>query len=377
VNATIRPLLLDVERCRERQRWVVDCLQRLKADRAVFVLPENIYYLTGFRPHRLMTSLLSLEADGCQTLVAPNDVPEHAAADNIVTYPAQWHATLRQEQIEAASQALRQATAALSKPRRVAVEFSGFGPHIRWAIGLSDESELVDLEAELWKRRRKKDPDELELIGRAIACSEAMYARAREIIEPGITEIEVYNQLHAAAVEVAGEPLTALGNDFQCNSPGGPPRPRPAQSGELFILDLGPAYRGYYADNCRTISADGRPTDEQQRAWEFIVRTLDMVEQTVRPGLSCRQLFEQAQSMLDEYRPGAFFHHLGHGFGLFPHEAPHLNPNWDDRFEEGDVFTAEPGLYGPELKAGIRLEQDYRLIADGVQRLTSFPLELA
>ena len=67
---------------------------------------------------------------------------------------------------------------------------------------------------------------------------------------------------------------------------------------------------------------------------------------------------------------------LGHGFGLFPHETPHLNPRWDDAFEEGDVFAAEPGLYGPELKAGIRLEQNYRLTADGVERLTSFPLEL-
>ena len=30
----------------------------------------------------------------------------------------------------------------------------------------------------------------------------------------------------------------------------------------------------------------------------------------------------------------------------------------------------------PELQAGIRLEQNYLVTADGVQRLTSFPLEL-
>ena len=41
------------------------------------------------------------------------------------------------------------------------------------------------------------------------------------------------------------------------------------------------------------------------------------------------------------------------------------------------MFTAEPGLYGPELQAGIRLEQNYRVTVDGVQRLTSHPLELA
>jgi Xaa-Pro aminopeptidase len=61
---------------------------------------------------------------------------------------------------------------------------------------------------------------------------------------------------------------------------------------------------------------------------------------------------------------------------LFPHEAPHLNPNWDDVFEVGDVFTAEPGLYAPELRAGMRLENDYLVTETGVELLSDFPLEL-
>ncbi|MFQ5735208.1 MAG: M24 family metallopeptidase, partial [Planctomycetaceae bacterium] len=309
------------------------------------------------------------------TLVAPNTVPERAAADDVAVFPAQWHSTLRQEQREAAANVLADACSELRSAQRIAVEFSQFPPHLEQVLGVQP-TDLIDVEPALRRQRRRKADDELAMIRRAIACTDGMYAQAREIIEPGITELEVFSQLHAAAVRVAGEPLTALGNDFQCNSPGGPPRSRGAQAGELFILDLGPAYRGYYADNCRTFSVDGRPSDAQLRAWELIVSALEMVEQSVRPGVRCRDVFERAQSMLDGYRRGAFSHHLGHGFGLFPHEAPHLNPNWDDVFEEGDVFTAEPGLYGPELKAGIRLEQNYRVTADGVERLTSFPLEL-
>jgi Xaa-Pro aminopeptidase len=69
---------------------------------------------------------------------------------------------------------------------------------------------------------------------------------------------------------------------------------------------------------------------------------------------------------------------LGHGIGLFPHEGPHLNPSleWDDLFEEGDVFTVEPGLYTPAMRAGIRLENDYLVTATGVELLSNFPLEL-
>jgi Xaa-Pro aminopeptidase len=42
----------------------------------------------------------------------------------------------------------------------------------------------------------------------------------------------------------------------------------------------------------------------------------------------------------------------------------------------GDVFTAEPGLYGEDLRGGIRLEENYVVTATGVEKLTDFGLEL-
>jgi Xaa-Pro aminopeptidase len=367
---------LDMGYCRERQRTLLGVLERLKADRVVVTRAEHVQYLTGFRPHRLMCAAVSLDSDGHCLLVAPNAPPDAVAADAVVTFQAQWHATLRQEQPFAAAEVLGQALRDRPAARRLAVECSWFGSHLRDAMIGTSDVELVDIEPGLWQLRRRKYPDELRMIARTEACTEAMYARAREIIRPGITELEVFCELHAAGVAAAGEPLTDLGNDFQCNSPGGPPRPRAAQAGELFIIDLGPAYRGYYADNCRTFAVGGKPSDEQHNAWEQIVAVLDMTERTVRPGVKCRSVFEQAQQMLDCYCLRSFCHHLGHGFGLFPHEAPHLNPHWDDTFEEGDTFTAEPGLYGPQLKTGIRLEQNYLVTATGVERLLSFSLDL-
>src|SRR5690606_2576136 len=112
--------------------------------------------------------------------------------------------------------------------------------------------------------------------------------------------------------------------------------------GELYILDLGPAFRGYFADNARTIAVTV-PTDEQQEAWKHVTGVFRHIEQVVRPGKRARELFQEVQAMLDQAPQGIFNHHLGHGIGLFPHEAPHLNPHWDDVFEVGDVFTAEPG----------------------------------
>jgi Xaa-Pro dipeptidase len=367
------PLNLSPQLCRVRQERVRKRLAERSIDRAILVGHENVQYLTGFRPHRLMRAAVCLNVEGHCTLAAPNDEPDVAAADNIVTFPAQWHCTLRQDQAETAISTLARAVGG-KLDGQTAVEYSIGGHHLLKYVGATDA--MVDVDQDMWKIRRRKDDDELAMIRRAIACTDAMYVRAREMIRPGTSELEVFNQLQSVAVNAAGEPLTALGNDFQCNSPGGPPRDRIAQDGELYILDLGPAVRGYYADNCRTIAVNGQPTDEQSRAWQAIIAVLQMVEQTVKPGVSCRALFETAKAMLDDFCPGAFFHHLGHGFGLFPHEAPHLNPNWDDVFEEGDCFTAEPGLYTDKLKAGIRLEQNYRVTSVGVDRLTNFSLEL-
>jgi Xaa-Pro aminopeptidase len=364
---------LDPLACRQRQARLCRELAVLGVGRALLTSPENIQYLTGFRPHPLLHAALCLETDGKCTLAAPNEQPEGAAFDRCAVYPAQHRATLRQDQRTEAVRALRGAVENLSG--KVAVEWQAAGLEAAvWVDGQT--SRWVAVDETLWRLRRKKDPDELAMIRTAIGCTDAMYARARDIIAPGVTELHVFEQLHAAAVEFAGEPLTALGNDFQCGTPGGPPRRRAAAAGELFILDLGPAYRGYYADNCRTFAVDRRPTDEQLRAWESVVAVLAHVERRVRPGASCRALFDEAQAALDASGSGSFFHHLGHGFGLYPHEAPRLNPQWDDVFAEGDCFTAEPGLYAPGLRGGIRLEQDYVVTADGVERLTHYPLEL-
>lgn len=367
---------LDLTWCRKRQQRLCSQLAEQSIDLAVFTSHENIQYFTGFRPHRLMQAVVCLEADNTCTLIAPNAAPDHAATDHVYTFEAQWHATLRQEQPAVAADLL--ADSITRRPQRIGIACSESNAHLLRSFSMARHTpeNVVDLDQMVWSLRRHKDPDEVAMIRRAIDCTEAMYERARRIIRPGITELEVFSELHAAAVDVAGEPLLALGNDFQCCSPGGPPRSRAAQDGELYILDLGPCCRGYYADNCRTIAVSGTPTDEQQQAWEAIVSVLDMVEQNARPGRSCQELFGEAKRTLDAHRPDAFTHHLGHGFGLFPHTAPHLNPHWDDRFEVGDTFTAEPGLYTDDLKAGIRLEQNYLVTENGVERLTQFSLEL-
>jgi Xaa-Pro dipeptidase len=218
------------------------------------------------------------------------------------------------------------------------------------------------------------------LMRKAIECTKAMYRRAKEIIEPGVPELRVYNELHTVAVETAGELLTPayLGNDYACAAPGGPPRAgHVANAGELYILDLGPAYRGYFADNCRTFAVDRKPTDQQHKAWQVVIDVFPIIERMAKPGVRCVDIFAAVDEHYRSRTGKPFPHHVGHGVGLQPHEFPHLNPKWNDVLMEGEVFTVEPGMYSPELRAGMRIENQYLVRADGVENLTPFPLELA
>jgi Xaa-Pro aminopeptidase len=358
---------------RGRQQRLLAEMQKLRLDLVIVQTIEHVQWLTGARYGWVFSPAAALRADGHLTLIAPRNSGAPAAADEIVSYEAQWHSTLRNDQRQAASTELLKALHRKSSPQRIGVEFSCFSHHLAAVPG-----ERVDIEPTLYQLRRRKDPDELARIRKAIAGTGKMYALARQIIEPGITELEVFNRLQAAAVEEFGEMLSGTGNDYACGERGGPPRGgRKAQAGELYILDLGPAYRGYFADNSRAFAVNRQPTDEQQAAWQCIQRVFAHVERVVKPGKSCQELFHECDAILHEAPVGTFNHHLGHGIGLFPHETPHLNPYWSDGFEVGDVFTCEPGLYDEQvLRAGLRLENDYLVTATGIENLSPFPMEL-
>ena len=363
---------IDPSACRGRQRRLLAEMQKHGLDYVVVSKIEHIQWLAGPRFGWVYEPLAALCSDGTMTLVAPNEAPKTHAADVVTTYEAQWLCTLRNDQRGAAATALREAVPQLAESKRVGAEFSCFPPHVSRQL----RGEVIDIEPTLYYLRRRKDADELARIKHAIGATGAMYQKAREIMRPWLDELEMFNALQATAVDYLGEMLTGTGNDYASGEKGGPPRRRKTEPGELYILDLGPAFRGYFADNCRAIAVDGRPTPQQQAAQQHIAAVFQIVQEFVKPGASCKALYERVSRHLAEFPGAVFDHHLGHGIGLFPHEAPHLNSYWDDVFEVGDVFTAEPGLYGPELRAGIRLENDYLVTETGVEMLSPFPLEL-
>jgi len=245
-------------------------------------------------------------------------------------------------------------------------------------LAMRSEAKFESIDEDVWQLRRRKDADEIAIIRVAMRAVEAMYKRAREIIEPGIEELRVFNELHAAAVEATGERMTAfLGNDYACGAGGGSPRKdRRAAAGGIYVLDVGPTYRMYFADACRAFAVDRKPNDVQLKAHEAIVSCFPIVEAMAKPGTCCREIYRAVDDDLKSKLGTGMPHHLGHGIGLSPHEYPHLNPKWDDVLMEGEIFTAEPGQYGEALRGGIRIENAYLVTKSGVENLVGSPMEL-
>lgn len=231
--------------------------------------------------------------------------------------------------------------------------------------------EPVDMQRQLSVRQRTKDPDEIALVEAAAAAGEAAFAAIEPLLVEGTREIDLFAAYQAAAVSSAGQPIGELGNDYRGGAPGGSPRTEPLKAGDLIAIDTGVMLHGYYSDLCRTYPIGGEWSAAQLDAARRVVEAHGLALSMIAPGVSCRAVYDEVGRFLNGYRGWRFESHLGHGIGLNPVESPRINPHWDDHFQVGDVFTLEPGLYSPELRAGVRIENDYVLSEAGVRALSN------
>ncbi len=359
---------LTAEGCRARQRRLVEVLENTGLGGAIIAQRKHVYYFTGFLHPDIQAGAAMILRDGQATVVGAG-VPDDLGVDEVIAYKPDAFCTMHTYQHERVAEALDPAVpsgAALGTD-------AGGGAGAFIALAGADAYDLSD---DIRRLRKSKHPDEVDAIRETIGLCNIMYATAKATVEPGADEVDVFAAMQAACIRQAGCHLERFGNDFQANSIGGPPRRRQMNAGELYILDAGPRLDGYSADNCRTFAVDGEPTDAQMCAWKKLDALFPMLEAEIKPGMKAVRLYEIANAYLNEDGYDGLIHHLGHGYGLDAHESPELNPEYDSIIEAGDIITMEPGLYGDELKHGMRLEENYLIKEEGIEKLTPFPRTL-
>lgn len=363
-----QPPILDPDSCRLRQEKLRGYLNKHDLDGSVFFHRHYVYSLSGYWHEQPLTpTALLVEREGPTTLVTHFEDAGNQAIDEVVSYVPNHLFTLKPNLSGCVAKALQPSLAKLKK----------IGTDEQTPAAMLEGVTCQDISEDYQYLRRFKHEDEVAALEFTIQCADSAYTTARQLIEPDIDEIELMAAMHEEATYSAGEMLSGWGQDFQCGVPGGlAQRDKPALAGELYIIDLGIGVRGYRSDLCRTFSVDNNPTDEQIEAHKKVVEVLTEGESYLKPGQSCRDMYDFVHSELDGWKGYSFFHHAGHGIGLDAHEVPRINPAWDDTFAEGDLVAFEPGLYGEPLRGGVRLENNYLITDSGFRKLSHFPLDL-
>lgn len=245
--------------------------------------------------------------------------------------------------------------------------------------GAREGVDLVDLALSIGTLRRRKDPDELDLLRRAIRAGDAGMAAALEHARPGRTEFETFQAVERACLAEAGRRAIVYG-DFvsgpRCRTALGPPEFRDLVEGELYIFDFSVVLDGYRGDTANTLVVGGRPTPRQEELYRGCLAAIEAGEAMLRPGVAARDVDAAVRRALFERGlDGDFPSHCGHGLGLSHPEAPFIVPESEDHLVEGDVVTLEPAQYGEDF-GGMRYEHNYLITADGFETLSQHRLSL-
>jgi Xaa-Pro aminopeptidase len=374
--------MLDPNWTKTRQDRLRELMERENLDLLYLSDLRDISYATG---QLLKTpdasadfpALSALAADGTSWLVS-HTMEGDALVDQRFAYEPALAATMNPDPMARLNEVVGAVVAGGSAPKRVGFQRESLPWLLQDTISrVQRPGAWVPIDTQLAALQAVKDPDELVLMKRAIDCSAAAYAAAREVIAPGVTELEVREAGHRAAVLEAGEIIFHNG-DYRSGLPGGFARNRPIEAGELYIIDAWSCYRGYWSDLSRAFAVS-EPTPLQTEVFEWIADVLRGVQDEIRPGRDGTEIWTWLDARLREHphlRDTGLRGHGGHAIGTRPHEQPDINKERGGELLPGMVLCVEPSGYSPELNAGIRLENQFLVTDSGAELLSDIPLTL-
>lgn len=268
-----------------------------------------------------------------------------------------------------------------AKCRVVAVEdtmeLSFYDGLVRGLEDLSIGALLPQMHGDLRLMRAVKDEEEIALMKRAQAITDAAFAHMLEFIRPGLTEKQIKLELENFMFENGADGL-AFGSIVAAGpnaaNPHAIPSDRPVQKGEFVLMDYGARYHDYDSDMTRTVAV-GEPSAKMREIYDLVQRTHEECAKAVYAGVDGNEIHELSRKIIGDAGYGEYYGHgLGHGVGIDIHELPNFGRT-HNTVGEGSVVTIEPGVYLPG-EFGVRLE-DYGLVtAQGFVPFTQSPHDL-
>lgn len=237
---------------------------------------------------------------------------------------------------------------------------------------LLEETALIPISGMIEELREIKDENEVKIVRKACEIADRGIEHIWNTIKPGMTEIEVANQLDfymrsLGATSVSFDTIVASG--LRSAMPHGVASEKIIEKGELITIDFGCYYDGYVSDETRTF-AIGDPGQKLKDIYQIVLEANLKVIEEAKPGMSGIELDTIARDHIASFGYGeAFGHSTGHGIGLEIHEGPNVSFRAEKRFVPGNIITDEPGIYLPGI-GGVRIEDDLLVTSTGNEVLT-------
>jgi Xaa-Pro dipeptidase len=238
---------------------------------------------------------------------------------------------------------------------------------VRW-IKVKDASSAISSTVSV------KDGKEIELIRKACEISSRVAGEIPDMLSEGVTEKEIASRMDARMMELGGS-----GNAFDTISAFGANSSKPHHSptdyrlrkGDAALFDFGTKYERYCSDMTRTVFLS-KPPEILERAYEVVLEAQTAGIERYFDGAPAKDADLAAREIIDrsEFK-GRFIHSFGHGIGMDIHQGISVSPKSEQTLREGNVVSAEPGIYIPGV-GGIRIEDTCLITKNGCERLTDF-----
>ncbi len=247
----------------------------------------------------------------------------------------------------------------------------------------------------LHELRLVKSAHEIAVIERACQLTARGFQRVLGYTKPGCTETGVEAEFAHEFINGRGrfayEPIVATGVNACCLHYG--ENSAPLRAGQLMLLDVGAAYANYNSDMTRTIPVSGKFSRRQRAIYSAVLRVLRASTDRLAPGGKHKDWQKAAEEQMTEellklglLKPADvkkqtadapavkkyFMHGLGHPIGLDVHDVGDTTKP----MQAGWVMTVEPGIYIPEEKLAVRLEDTVLVTQQGpVNLMANIPIE--
>lgn len=244
-------------------------------------------------------------------------------------------------------------------------------------------TKVQDFRPELAKIRAIKQPIELDFMQKSIDVTIKGLDGVKAQINTFKNEYEIEAELDYAFRRAGGQhgfdPIIASGGNatvahyFQNNAP--------LKKGSFVMMDVGAKLNGYPADLTRTY-AFGKPTKRMVAVHDAVREVQAEIIAMIRPGLSVEEYQRRSDEMIKKAMVGLAVitslddedgfrrhmpHALSHGLGVDVHDAL----GKPREFQPGMVLTVEPGVYLPDEKIGVRIEDDILVTETGYKNMSA------